>query len=133
MLIAAAALMTAGLPAVAQAAGPTRAEAKVGAHLQKAQTAAKRVTRLTRRGDSAAAAKALKSTRREATGIIDGVLGGLLNGLLGGGGGLLGGGSTTTPAASGGLMSGLISFPLGLANGILGSLTGLLGAPLPGR
>jgi hypothetical protein len=65
--IAATALMTAGLPAAAQAAAPTSPQAKIGVHLERAQTAAKRVTRLTRGGDRAGATKALKQARREAT------------------------------------------------------------------
>jgi hypothetical protein len=66
-LTAATALFAAAAPAGAQASTTTIAQAKVGAHLQEAQRAARQVTRLTRRGDSAGAGKALRTARREAT------------------------------------------------------------------
>lgn len=65
-LLATAALLTVGLPSAAQAASPSGAQASVGQHLQKAQVAARRVTRLSRRGQDAAARKALKTARHEA-------------------------------------------------------------------
>ena len=64
-LLAGAALMTVGLPA-AHAASPASVQSQVGAHLKHAQADAKKVTRLTRRGDATGARKALKSARHEA-------------------------------------------------------------------
>jgi hypothetical protein len=65
-LIASAALLTVGLPTAANAASPAAAQAQVGKHLEKSQAAAKKVTRLTRKGDEAGALKALKVSRHEA-------------------------------------------------------------------
>jgi hypothetical protein len=64
-LLATTALLTIGLPA-AHAASPAAVQKQVGSHLKHAQADAKKVTRLTRRGDAAGARKALKSARHEA-------------------------------------------------------------------
>ncbi|WP_354700147.1 hypothetical protein DSM112329_00410 [Paraconexibacter sp. AEG42_29] len=64
-LLTSAALLTVALPAAADAA-PKATQASVSQHIAKAQSAAKKVTRATKKGDVAAARKALKTSRHEA-------------------------------------------------------------------
>lgn len=65
LLATAAATLTFGLPA-AHAASPAAVQKQVGSHLKSAQADARKVTRLTHRGDAAGARKALRSARHEA-------------------------------------------------------------------